>query len=53
MRLCRIRSQCSHVRVEGKWSDFGRWQMCFFFSPEILGYLVDGYSQRDGRQLKS
>ena len=52
MRLCRIRSQCSHVIVERKWVDFGRWQMWVFF-PEILGYLVDGYSWRDGRQLKS
>ena len=36
MRLCRIRSQCSHVIVEGKWADFGRWQMWVFF-PRDLG----------------
>lgn len=39
MRFCRIRSQCSHVIVEGKWADFADGR-CGFFPQRFWAILL-------------
>ena len=39
MKFCRIRSQCSHVIVEGKWADFADGR-CGFFPQRFWAILL-------------